>query len=118
MTIGIPKSILYLALASVCISASYSFYYRVMPWADAQGYDQIALNLVGGYGYVEKQEFAITPEKDEALIRVGPGYQFFLAAIYFLFGHHYFIVWLLQALLLRQLQALLALLPYLQWQMC
>ena len=99
MTIGIPKSILYLALASVCISASYSFYYRVMPWADAQGYDQIALNLVGGYGYVEKQEFAITPEKDEALIRVGPGYQFFLAAIYFLFGHHYFIVWLLQALL-------------------
>jgi len=39
------------------------------------------------------------PAADDAIVRVGPGYEFFLAGIYSVFGHHIWMVWFLQALL-------------------
>lgn len=83
----------------VLLSAAYSFYYHDRPRVDAEAYDMIARNLAEGYGYVENRANALVPERDDAVVRVGPGYEFFLAGVYALFGHHIWIVWVLQALL-------------------
>ncbi len=85
-------------LAVFSISLAYSFYFRIQPAADARAYDNIAWNIVQGNGYLE---IAGTPlDKDNSIIRVGPGYEFFLAVIYYIFGHSYEAVWVLQALLM------------------
>ena len=89
------------------LSLSYSFYFRIPPAVDARAYDTIAWHLVQGYGYREWLEIPLN--NDNAIIRVGPGYEFFLAGLYFLFGHHYEIVWVAQAFLLM----LMALLTFL-----
>ena len=83
----------------VLVSAAYSFYYHDRPRVDAEAYDAIAWNLVQGYGYVEQRSNADNPAKDDAVVRVGPGYEFFLAALYKVFGHHIWVVWIFQALL-------------------
>ncbi len=83
----------------VLISAAYSFYYHDRPRVDAEAYDAIAQNLAGGYGYIEQRANAPQPEHDDAIARVGPGYEFFLAAVYKIFGHRIWIVWILHALL-------------------
>ena len=80
------------------VSLAYSFYFRVPPAVDARAYDNIAWNLVSGNGYQEDASVPI--REDNAIMRVGPGYEFFLAGIYYLFGHHYEAVWVIQALLL------------------
>lgn len=77
------------------ISAAYSLFYRIQPSVDAGAYDLIAQNLVSGEGY--RLETDVPLEKDRVIIRVGPGYEFFLAAIYAIFGRHLWIVWLFQA---------------------
>ncbi len=64
---------------------------------DARAYDTIAWHLVQGYGYRESLDAPLA--NDNAIIRVGPGYEFFLAGIYAIFGHHYQIVWVIQAFL-------------------
>ncbi|GEM_PF-738046 len=81
------------------VSAAYSFYYHDRPRVDAQAYDRIGWNLARGLGYIEVEANAENPRADDAIVRVGPGYQFFLAGIYALFGHHIWIVWILQAIL-------------------
>lgn len=91
------------------VSVAYSFYYQAPPAADANGYDLIAWNLVNGHGYVEDVQNEYMPEKDEAIIRVGPGYQFFLAGLYWVFGHSLWVVWVAHALL-RALTAYIILL--------
>ena len=83
----------------VLISVAYSFYYHDRPRVDAEAYDAIARNLSEGHGYVEQRANATDPAKDDAIVRVGPGYEFFLAAIYKIFGHHIWIVWIIHALL-------------------
>lgn len=86
-----------LVAASFFVSLAYSFYFKIHPVVDAQAYDQIAQNLVMGNGF---KEVASQPYKfDTAIIRAGPGYEFFLYGLYTLFGHHYEVVWFVQAVL-------------------
>lgn len=93
------KEILIFFLTGIfVISLLYSFYFRIPPAVDAHAYDTIAWNVVQGHGYRESLDFPLN--NNNAVIRVGPGYEFFLAALYFLFGHHYEVIWVVQALLL------------------
>jgi len=80
------------------VSLSYSFYFQIAPAVDARAYDNIAQNLVQGNGYRESLKGPI--ENDNSIMRVGPGYEFFLAGIYYIFGHHYEVVWIIHALLM------------------
>lgn len=89
------------------VSLTYSFYFRIPPAVDARAYDNIAWNLVLGNGYRESLDTSF--EKDNSIIRVGPGYEIFLAVIYYIFGHNYEAVWIIQA----ALNALTALLVFL-----
>jgi len=93
-------------LASLAASLSYSFYFKIRPAVDAAAYDRIAWNLVQGNGY--KENSSLSYDEDIAILRVGPGYQFFLAGIYFVFGRSYEVAWVINALL----HALTALLAY------
>ena len=96
----ITKKYLVLLLGAVfVVSFGFSLYYKIRPTVDAKAYNNIAWNLARGNGYIEDQKNAATPERDDAIVRVGPGYEFFLAGTYVVFGHHIWIVWLLQALL-------------------
>ena len=90
------KILIFIVLSALAISLEHSFYFRIPPIVDAGAYDAIAQNLLAGRGY--RQELGVPFEKDNAIGRVGPGYEFFLAAVYFLFGHRYWVVWILQAL--------------------
>lgn len=82
---------------SFFVSLLYSFYHRIHPVVDAKSYDRIAQNLVAGNGF--KEDSSQSYEFDTAIIRAGPGYEFFLAGLYLIFGHAYEIVWVMQALL-------------------
>ncbi|OGY64297.1 MAG: hypothetical protein A3I89_01245 [Candidatus Harrisonbacteria bacterium RIFCSPLOWO2_02_FULL_41_11] len=84
-------------LGALFVSLSYSFYFRIPPAVDARAYNNIAWNIVTGNGY--REDVNVPIDEDNAIMRVGPGYEFFLAAIYYLFGHHYEAVWVIQALL-------------------
>jgi 4-amino-4-deoxy-L-arabinose transferase-like glycosyltransferase len=84
-------------IISFAVTLSYSFYFALEPSVDARAYDNIALNLVSGAGYRENIDLA--QKNDFSIGRVGPGYELFLASIYFVFGHHYWVVWLIQAFL-------------------
>jgi len=86
-----------LLVLAFCVSLAYSFYFRIDPVVDARAYDTIAWNVATGVGYAETPE--LNRAEDYSINRVGPGYQVFLAAIYIFFGHHYEIVWIIQALL-------------------
>lgn len=79
----------------VCIG--YSFSFKIEPKVDARAYDKIAWNIAEGNGY--REEAKIDIKQDNALLRVGPIYEYFLAGIYKLFGHYYGPVWVIQALL-------------------
>ena len=84
-------------LAAFAVSLAYSFYFSIDPVVDARAYDTIAWNVVAGKGYAETPE--VPRVLDFSIGRVGPAYELFLALIYFIFGHHYQIVWILQAIL-------------------
>lgn len=82
---------------SFVLTIGFAFLFRIHPVVDARAYDQIAMNLLSGNGFREdaQQSFLF----DTAMLRAGPGYEFFLAGIYVVFGHHYEAVWVIQALL-------------------
>ncbi|MDP2909630.1 MAG: hypothetical protein Q8N69_00980, partial [bacterium] len=90
------KILLIILIISFGISLIHSFYFRIQPIVDARAYDNIAVNLINGNGY--KEDVNAAPDKDFSIGRVGPGYEFFLAGAYTIFGHHYGIVWILQAI--------------------
>ncbi|MEK7176080.1 MAG: glycosyltransferase family 39 protein [Patescibacteria group bacterium] len=92
------KLILILVGASFLLSLLYSFYYQVPLYVDARAYDTIAQNLANGLGY--REDVSLPTELDRSIVRVGPGYEFFLAGVYIIFGHHIEVIWVLQALLL------------------
>jgi len=98
-TTPFPRIVIWAALCALVLSFGYSFYYHDRPRVDARAYDTIAQNLASGYGYVEDRALALTPEKDDGIIRVGPGYEFFLAGVYTIFGYHIQFAWMLQAVL-------------------
>ncbi len=84
-------------VVSFFITLSYAFYFRIHPVVDAQAYDQIAMNLLQGCGF--KEDCSNNFLHDPAITRAGPAYEFFLAGIYYIFGHQYEVVWIIQALL-------------------
>jgi hypothetical protein len=79
------------------IALAYAFWFRVPLQVDARGYDTIGWNLARGYNY--RTYAASNLNEDSAIVYVGPGYEFFLAAIYLLCGHWFEPVWIAQALL-------------------
>lgn len=89
------------------ISLTHSFYFKLESIVDARAYDKIAVNLSQGRGYLE--DVGVPLSKDFAIARVGPGYEFFLAGAYKIFGHQYWPIWLAQAMF----QALTVLIVYL-----
>lgn len=92
------KSIGYLCFAIFIVSLFYSFYFHISPAVDARAYDVIAWNIAQGLGYRELVNIPL--ENDMSIVRVGPGYEWFLASIYYLFGHTYELIWVLQSLFL------------------
>lgn len=102
--IHMRRWILILIVGSFVASLTYSFAYRIAPVVDAQAYDKIAQNLVAGNGFREDATKSFI--FDTAIVRAGPGYEFSLAGLYTVFGHHYEVVWVVQALL-HALSALL-----------
>lgn len=91
------RTIVLIVFCSLIISLLYSFVYRIEPSVDARAYDTIALNVLSGNGF--KEYAHLSYEFDPGMLRAGPGYEFFLAGIYWIFGHHYEVVWIIQALL-------------------
>ncbi len=91
------KIIIIILLLSFFLSLGYSFYFKIKPAVDAQGYDIIAANIAAGNGY--RSSLNVPLAEDWAIMRVGPLYEYFLAGIYYVFGHSYGWVWLAQALL-------------------
>src|SRR3989338_8964042 len=91
------KSLLLLIVfLAFTISLSHSFYFKITPSVDARAYDRIAFNLINGKGYVENPDIPF--ENDFSIARVGPGYEIFLAGVYYIFGRHWGIIWILQAI--------------------
>lgn len=91
------RAILLIVFFSLVVSLLYSFAYRIEPSVDARAYDTIALNLLSGNGF--KEYANLSYDFDPAMLRAGPGYEFFLAGIYWVFGHHYEMVWIIHAFL-------------------
>ncbi|MBP9695198.1 MAG: glycosyltransferase family 39 protein [Candidatus Magasanikbacteria bacterium] len=91
------KKIFSIIILSFFATVIYAFVFRIHPAVDARAYDQIALNLLDGKGYIEDATKPIL--HDLSIVRAGPGYEFLLAAIYYFFGHSYEAVWIFQALL-------------------
>ncbi|TSD02224.1 MAG: oligosaccharyl transferase STT3 subunit [Parcubacteria group bacterium Athens0714_24] len=91
------KTLISILIFSFLASLFYSFYFKIQPAVDAKAYDVIAVNIVNGNGYRESLGGNIA--YDPAVLRAGPLYEYFLAGIYKIFGHHYEAVWVLQALL-------------------
>lgn len=91
------KKIHIILVLSLFATLAYAFVFRIHPVVDAKAYDRIAQNILAGNGFVE--DAGVPTERDNAIIRVGPLYQYFLAGVYAVFGHRYEAVWVIQALL-------------------
>jgi len=103
----VSKVLTLILLLSFLFSFSYALYFKIQPKVDALAYDNIALNIASGNGF--RENVAVSTDRDFSIARVGPLYEYFLAAIYKLFGHNYYFVWFFQAIL----HALTAFLVYL-----
>lgn len=79
------------------LTLAYSLYHQIKPMVDARAYDTIAINLTEGFGF--REDRTADYKFDYSIARAGPAYEFFLAGIYQLFGHHYTAVWIIQAFL-------------------
>ena len=87
----------FVVLSAILLSLVYSFVFQIKPLVDARAYDTIAQNLLSGNGFREDPSLPFV--WDNAIMRAGPAYEFFLAGVYWLFGHSYAAVWVIQALL-------------------
>jgi hypothetical protein len=97
--------LLSILLLLVCIlTLAYAFGFRIQPKVDARWYDTIAWNLARGKGF--RMTDAGSPADDPAIAVVGPGYPYFLAGVYRIFGHRLEPVWIIHSLL-HALNALL-----------
>jgi len=78
-------------------SFGYSLVHQIKPAVDARAYEAIARNLV------EIGEYRLNLEgplaEDHSIVKVGPGYEFFLAGIYSVFSQGHWIIWLSQSLM-------------------
>lgn len=94
------KNRIIISIITISFFASllYSFAYRIHPVVDAKAYDRIALNIISGNGFRE-QGSDVPILFDRSIQRAGPAYEYFLAGLYWMFGHHLEAVWIAQALL-------------------
>jgi hypothetical protein len=86
-----------LLLAVFACSLAYAFGFRIQPKVDARWYDTIAWNLATGKGFRLLDSGPLAD--DPAIGVVGSGYEYVLAGVYGIFGHHLEPVWILQSLL-------------------
>lgn len=91
------KILALILFGSFLVCLVYAFVFKINPVVDAKAYDKIAQNILAGNGFVEEAGMDI--KFDKAIIRVGPLYQYFLSGIYAVFGRHFEVVWVLQAVL-------------------
>ncbi len=91
------KILVFILIISFVVALVYAFYFKIEPVVDAKAYDRIAINIIDGFGF--REDRTLDYAHDGAIVRAGPGYEYFLAGVYKLFGHHYEAVWFLQALL-------------------
>ncbi|MDD4900807.1 MAG: glycosyltransferase family 39 protein [Patescibacteria group bacterium] len=91
------RILILILVGSFLLCLAYSFYFKIEPAVDALAYDKIAQNIANGNGYRENLQTDLI--HDSAIARVGPLYEYFLAGIYKIFGHHYGSVWTIQAIL-------------------
>lgn len=94
-TIKGHKLIAGIIFVGLLVTLAYAFYFQVRVAVDAKAYDSIAWSLVQGTGYTE----TTSPIINSSIGRSGPGYEFFLAFWYFLFGHRLWVIWIVQSLM-------------------
>ena len=87
----------YICLLAFTVSFGYACIYQIVPSVDARKFHEIAIHLVQKHTFCF--ECNVPLSQDNAIRDIGPGYQFFLASIYFIFGVHIWIVWFLQSLM-------------------
>jgi hypothetical protein len=87
----------WIVLAAFVVSLGYACAYRIQPSVDARKFHEIAVNLVTKHSFCF--ECNVPLAEDKAIRDIGPGYQFFLAALYQLFGIRLWVVWIVQALM-------------------
>ncbi len=85
-------------LLTFCVSFGYALIYRIQPAVDARLFHETAIQVATHGRYCVSCD-AVSLDRDPAMDNVGPGYQFFLATVYRIFGVHLWIVWLMQALM-------------------
>src|SRR3989344_8472566 len=83
------KALFAVFLLTVLLSLAHSFYFKIDPSVDADAYESYASEIAAGRGYPVG-----------AIGRPGPGYEYFLAIIYYFFGRSHEAVWIIQAILL------------------
>ena len=83
------KALLAIFALAVLLSLAHSFYFKIDPSVDADAYESYASEIAAGRGYPVG-----------AIGRPGPGYEYFLAIIYYFFGRSHEAVWIIQAILL------------------
>lgn len=97
----------YIILAIIfVVNFSYALTYQIKPVVDAEAYDEIAQHLVS-QGEYRASDTTPLP-LDGSITRIGPGYEYFVAGHYLIFGRHSWIIWLTQALLFTATIAMLA----------
>lgn len=87
----------WICVLAFSVSFGYALVYRITPSVDARKFHEIAVHLVQDQTFCF--ECTVPLAEDTAIRDIGPGYQFFLALIYTLFGIHPWVVWLVQALM-------------------
>jgi 4-amino-4-deoxy-L-arabinose transferase-like glycosyltransferase len=91
------RKVVWLLAICFAVTVAYAFVHQIHPVVDARAYDQIGWNLAQGNGYFEDPSH--DPIFDTAIIRVGPLFEYMLAGVYTMFGHHYEPVWVIHAIL-------------------
>jgi len=87
----------WVVFAAFVVSFGYALIYRIVPSVDARKFHEIAVHLVTQHSFCFDCNVPLA--QDSAIRDIGPGYQFFLAGLYSLFGIRLWVVWLVQALL-------------------
>jgi len=90
-----------LAVLALVLRLTFVLAYEQYPafLADDRGYDDVAVNLAAGKGFVAQAESGKEGTVHEPVVAFGPVYPAFLALIYALFGHSTEAVRLIQAIL-------------------
>lgn len=87
----------WICLAAFVASFGYALVYQITPSVDARKFHEIATHLASEGRFCF--ECNVPLAEDRAIRDIGPGYQFFLAAIYKVFGVRLWVVWFIQALM-------------------